>query len=69
MKVMDFNPATPTEPLGPLLFFGASLHHIQDAISKQLPVPVPVNQRALLSNIAAFVTFLCIHNIEALKQA
>lgn len=33
------------------------------------PVLVPVNQRALWSNTAAFVTFLCIHNIEALKQA
>lgn len=34
-----------------------------------VPTLVPVNQQALLSNIAAFVTFLCIHNIEALKQA
>lgn len=34
-----------------------------------VPVLVPINQQALLSNITAFVTFLCIHNIEALKQA
>lgn len=32
-------------------------------------VLVSINQLALLSNITAFVTFLWIHNIEALKQA
>ena len=46
-----------------------SLSHLQDSVSQQPPGLVPVNQQALLSNITAFVTFLCVHNIEALKQA
>lgn len=50
-------------------FGGESLYPIQYSVHHQPPVLVPVNQQALLSNATAFATFLCVHNIEALKQA
>lgn len=64
MKVRQLDQNT----VWPFLLAG-SLHRIQGPVGKQPPARLPVNQRALLSNIAAFVTFLCIHNIEALEQA
>lgn len=52
-----------------LSFFGGLSTTSSILLVNSLLVLVPVNQQALPSNITAFVTFLCIHNIEALKQA
>lgn len=56
-----------TEPSGsPGLSLGVTSSIL---LVNSFPILVPVNQQALLSNITAFVTFPCIHNIAALKQA
>ena len=66
-KRCNGSPGTLREPLGsPGLSLGVTPRIL---LVNSFPVLVPVNQRALLSNITAFVTFPCIHNIEALKQA
>lgn len=69
MPLEAMKPVVSTKTLHfPSFFWGLSIIP-SILLGNRLPIPVPVNQQALLSNITAFVTFLCIHNIEALQQA